>query len=142
MNNKKIKNMKGIGGWLIFFLIGIIVLTFISLLAGLVKFEQIFITQRWFFNLGLGMFLMLCDISVAVVGIYSLVLMFKKKKSFINVAIFTVWYSFGISAFTLLLIEPTLFISWIPKMIAVTIGNIITTMYYRQSKRVKNTFVK
>ncbi len=127
------KNLKGIGGWLIFPTIGL----FLGIILGSVLFVLfglvIFVTgEIGILNLSYLIY------SLFIVGgsIYLLTLEFKKRKTFPSRMILFSWISVG---FTILIS----IIEWDDSGLGVQIfSTIIWTMYFLSSERVKNTFVK
>ena len=79
--------------------------------------------------------------SVTLLLIYNLILMYKKKKKFPKLAIFTLWGGVCVGAIIYFMFSET-----IEKIIIQILWSlilpIILTAYLRNSKRVKNTFVK
>ncbi len=63
--------------------------------------------------------------------------MYQKKKGFVNLAIFTLWYTFGINAILVLIISRDFM-----NLLFALASAILWVVYFKQSKRVKNTFVK
>jgi len=127
---KQDKGPKGIGGWLILPTIGLI-LSALVFAYGTLSF-LVYISEEGAY------FMFLLYGSIAFLSIYSLILLFRKKKAFPTVAIITLWAGVGF----------VLIMSWLfPEegygdIFPTLIGVIIWTWYFRVSKRVKNTFVK
>ena len=134
------RKVQGIGGWLIFPTIGLIVSILGFLGLSLLSALEIFSGEG---NKVLYIVL-LCYLTISFFATYSLVLEFKKKKTFPKLAISTMWI-----AIPLLLIAtfvegyegPEEIGYEIGQMVKIIISNIIWTEYFLKSKRVKNTFV-
>lgn len=132
MVNKNERIPEGIGGWLLLpttgFFIGIVVYLFLAVIMGLSLIS------------GGGGFWEAVYLIIAIVNIpliaFILYLEFKKKKEFPKWAIIFTW--FGILVSFLFSIEEIDY----PGILRDFLIAIIWTMYFLQSKRVKNTFVK
>jgi hypothetical protein len=132
VNEKKIE---GLGGWLILVQIGFIFSVIINLEFLLYPYGQSVIAflQQTYNIPSLITILLFC--SIIFFYIYSLFLMYQKKKGFVKWAIFTLWYTFGINAIIVLTISGELM-----NLLFALASAILWTSYFKQSKRVKNTF--
>jgi hypothetical protein len=133
----KENKLEGLGGWLILVQIGFILSILMSLEFFLYPYGQSVITflqqQYGIPDFVTGIFYLSI---ISLLG-YSLFLMYQKKKSFVNFAIFSLWYSFGINALIVWAISGTF-----TTLLFSLVSAIIWTFYFKQSKRVKNTFIK
>ncbi len=125
----KEKKIEGISGWLLIPVIGLVIVLIIYLFD---IFSLLFFPYD---NNLIGLFLII-DIGLFVLGIYILTLVFKKKKETPSFFIIYLWISVG----------AVLFLSIITKDSTGLLGGIIKaiiwTLYFKKSKRVKNTFMK
>lgn len=125
---------KGLGGWFILVQILFIVSALIS-----IYYTLTFLMLVEGDILMFGVFLLFGSITFLL--IYSLILMYKKKKEFPKLAIFTLWSVFGVGVIIFFMnfenIEKT-----IVEILKSSISPILFTAYLMNSKRVKNTFVK
>ncbi|HTY43966.1 MAG TPA: DUF2569 family protein [Patescibacteria group bacterium] len=131
------KKLEGLGGWLILVIIGFVLSTIMSLEFLLYPYGQSVITflQQQY---GIPEFITGILYCLTILFyVYSLFLMYKKKKSFVNWAIFTLWYTFVINAVIILMISGNA-----TNLIFASASAILWTIYFKQSKRVKNTFIK
>lgn len=130
-NNKTKEKLVGIKGWLLLIVIGLF-LEIIVYLAGILDF--------FFFKLniyfGLIYLILFCLL------IKTLILILQKKKKAIMWAIVMLWvpYIFGLVIFTLEYMQfgQTNYNA----IVGMLIGNIIWTLYFKKSERVKNTLTR
>ncbi len=133
----KEKKLKGLGGWLILVQIGFILSILMSLEFLLYPYGKSVITfLQQTYNIPSRITIILYC-SIILFYVYSLFLMYQKKKGFVNLAIFTLWYTFGINAILVLIISRDFM-----NLLFALASAILWVVYFKQSKRVKNTFVK
>ena len=132
--DKKEDELTGLGGWLVFPMIGFILssLVFVYYTLVLLLYTEDSSSFLFFFLYG----------SIAIFAVYTSVLMLQKRKEFPKWAIFFLWYSF---AFTLIITfifpEGDVYEEFGSTFFYI-IPTILWTWYFRVSKRVKNTFTK
>jgi hypothetical protein len=134
---------KGLGGWLVLIQIGFWIgtLYLISFTIGMLLMaisEGIYFFL--FFLLGGGL---------VIINIYALILMYKKRRRFPIIAILSLWGEFGLVvliyglAILINLEDSSQSIAEVVGAIALSlITTLIWTAYFKESKRVKNTFTK
>lgn len=121
---KEEKDLKGFGGWLLFYMVGFVAGSILILLPLGLKY----------FLISEGLILKLLGllyISLFIWSIRIIFLTFKKRKITPSKHIIFLWVSFGLSLFTL----------DITTIIGAFIASSIWSNYWYKSKRVKNTFV-
>ena len=122
---------KGIGGWLI--------LPTIGLFIGGTIWALCFLIYGFLLCVGGGFeeaVIFLVSVLMTILIIYSIVLEFKKRKTFPKWAIITLWVSV-VATFIFSLLDGDY-----SNLFGATLAAIIWTWYFRASIRVKNTFVK
>jgi len=129
MENKK--KLEGIGGWLLLPVIGLIIGAVISIFVSILSLFLLNNSEFriYFIGFTIGSFF----------SVYTLFLIFKKKKEAPKWAILTVWYV-AILQVVFALIFPDS--EWADLRSGFLLSPIIWTLYFSYSKRVKNTFNK
>ena len=127
---KKGVKLEKIGGWLILFTIGLFLMTFIWLVISV--FSLIALSSPGFETFDLTVFIL--SLLATIFGIASLILEFKRKKSFIKCLIFAV-----IINLILTIVVAVKFQSY-ANIASGVIGAIVWIGYFISSKRVKGTF--
>ena|SRR3989338_767420 len=128
MKNKK--KLEGIWGWLLLPVIGLIIGAVISMFVSIISLFLLDDSefQIYFIGFIIGSFF----------SVYTLFLIFKKKKESPKWAILTIWY-FAVLQVVFALIFPDS--EW-ADLSGFLLAPIIWTLYFVYSKRVKNTFNK
>lgn len=132
----KPKKLKGIGGWLIVYLIALII--------SLISFSAVFFTALNYVLISpsgqLNPVLVLMG-AIIVLHVFSLILILKRSKLAIKCNILALWFVVATMIFSAAEVNKIILLNSIEFYLA--LGDaIIWSAYFVRSKRVKNTFVK
>jgi len=142
-NSNSFSKLKGLGGWLVLVQIGLILGAIIYLITSII----FFIDKEFQYSLIFGVLFLF----LAIYEGYTLLLMYKRDYKFPTFAIWGLWLPFGVYLLATLisLFSGNESISSASELGQVTGGvlimilpSIIWTLYFKKSKRVKNTFTK
>lgn len=126
---KKNKKLEGIKGWLLVATISLILSIIMLILAFAYSFIELMLYGKDYFII----FTLLSSAIGCIVGIFSLIAEFKKKKLFIRLVLTLIFYGIAVRIIESIIIRE---FSGIGIIVAV-----FWILYFIDSKRVKNTFV-
>ena len=134
------EKLKGIGGWLLFFIITLILSTLILIYDILTNLSSTNI---------ITLILLFIEATIVVIFIISLVYLFKEDKKGVEILKWALWLPMGnvilaavLLLFILQIVDSEVNTTLITELIRGVIYAIIWTTYLRKSVRVRNTYYK